>query len=120
MSDNLQNGLTTMTDTASSAEACLRARPRHSASSIRCGLGDVIDLSIGGARVLTTSIPRSPVDVEFYAFNKSVTVRAHVAWTRRTGCEFQTEVGLVFRRLTRVQREMVDSLARGATHRALL
>jgi hypothetical protein len=104
----------------SSAAECARELPRHAAHSVRCRLGEVADLSRGGARIITANVPRSPVDVEFYAMNKSVTVRARVAWTRPTGSGFRTEVGLVFIKLSRTQREVIDSLASGQLHRALL
>ncbi len=120
MINNLQNSPFHLDDVDSSAQTCIRAQPRHTAAAIRSSLGDVLDLSTGGARILTNAVPRSPVDVEFFAMNKSVTVRASIAWTRHTGSGFQTEIGLVFKKLTRTQRDTIESLSRGNMHRALL
>lgn len=105
---------------AANADACLRTGDRHTAASIRCNLGQVVDLSTAGARILAKSLPRSPVNVEFYALSKSVTVRATVAWSRRTGNGFEIEIGLSFGPLTRIQRETLTSLASGRMHCALL
>jgi len=102
------------------AQECARIQPRHTACSVRCNLGDVADLSVGGARILARAGMRSPIDVEFYAMNKSVNIRAKIAWTRATGEGFKTEVGLAFTKLTRIQREAIQSLARGTTHRSLI
>jgi hypothetical protein len=107
-------------DFASNADACLRAGDRHAATAVRCNLGQVIDLSTTGARILAKSLPRSPVNVEFYALSKSITVRATVAWSRRTGDGFDVEIGLCFGQLTRIQRETLKSLAAGRMHCALL
>jgi hypothetical protein len=63
---------------------------------------------------------RSPVNVEFYAMNKSITLRARIAWTSAAGEAFKTEIGLMFPKLTRLQREVIESLARGHMHRSLI
>lgn len=120
MNNNFQNSPITFDEIESSAATCVRSQPRHTARSVRCNLGDVADLSIGGARISNAPMTRSPVDVEFYAMNKSVTVRARVAWTRSTGSAFKAELGLVFPKLTRSQREMIDQLSRGQLHRSLI
>jgi len=71
-------------------------------------------------RLITARVPRSPVDVELFALNKSITVRGRIAWSQPTGSAFQTEVGIVFSRLNRTEREMIESLARGRLHNAIL
>lgn len=87
---------------------------------MRCNLGEVLDISLGGARILAKASMRSPVDIEFYAMNKSITIRARVVWTKPTGDGFKTEVGLAFPRLNRIDREVIESLSRGQTHRSLI
>ena len=99
---------------------CARNQPRHTARSVRCNLGEVTDLSLGGVRILARSSMRSPIDVELYAMNKSVTVRAKVAWARAIGEGFRVEIGLMFPKLTRIQREVIESLSRGHMHRSML
>ena len=107
-------------DLPRSAQTCARLQPRHTACSVRSNLGDVTDLSLGGARILAKSGLRSPLDIELYAMNKSVTVRAKVAWSRSTGDGFKAEIGLEFSKLTRIQREVIESLSRGQMHRSLI
>lgn len=101
-------------------EPCMRLMQRHATRAVRCNLGEVVDLSISGARIRANSNLRSPIDVQFYAMNKSITIRAKVAWARATGEGFRADVGLVFPKLTRLEREMIESLARGHMHRALI
>lgn len=104
----------------SSASLCARSAARHVPRAVRCNLGPVVDLSTTGMRIISARVPRSPVDVELFAMNKSINVRGRVAWSNVTGTAFQNEVGIVFSKLSRAQREVLESLARGRIHNAIL
>jgi hypothetical protein len=120
MTSQSQTESTAQHDPQAPAQECVRHLARHAARSVCCNLGEVADLSLGGARILARSGMRSPIDVELFAMNKSVTVRAKVAWARPTGDGFKAEFGLKFPKLTRIQREVIESLSRGQMHRSLI
>jgi signal transduction histidine kinase len=76
---------------------------------LRCNLGVVLDLSMGGMRIRCTKAPKGRLDVEIDDVEGPVRLQAEVMWSRRLGFR-RYEVGLYFphvppdvaRQLTRV------------------
>ena len=60
-----------------------------------CTLGPVLDLSVGGLRLLSVRPHQGLVRVEIWGHDTDVTVEAKVVWARRLGFR-RHELGLTF------------------------
>ena len=73
-----------------------RAHGRRRVMSLYCNLGKVLDLSRGGIRVESKRPVQGECEVIINSIEKSpVTLRAEVAWSKRTGL-FKHQTGLHF------------------------
>jgi hypothetical protein len=73
-----------------------RLHGRLAQELLACDLGEVIDLSATGMRVLARRLPSREFEAEIYgASSDRVRVRCKVRWSRQTGRK-QFEVGLEF------------------------
>lgn len=70
---------------------------RFNQEMLECNLGKVLDLSLGGMRVLATGLkpPENAVDIEIEYEDKNVRLCGEVVWTTRTGFR-KHEVGIKF------------------------
>ena len=72
-----------------------RAHGRLPQELLQSNLGPVLDLSMGGMRVLSRKTAKGTVDVELLDLESPVTVRAEIMWTRRLAFR-KYEIGLSF------------------------
>ena len=75
--------------------ATRRRTGRLPQESLVSNLGPVLDISIGGMRVISRSPLRGTVTVQFGAYSLPERLDATVTWSKRTGL-FSREVGLRF------------------------
>lgn len=79
-----------------------------------CNFGMVLDLSVGGMRVICRKAPMEPVEIQMLGFDLPGPLKAIPAWSKRVGF-FKSEVGFRFEDIT---PEMGACLTRiAATHR---
>ncbi len=88
-----------------------RAPGRLPQESLECDLGPVLDLSVGGMRLLCTKPRQGDVSVCLRGFDVDLKLQARVAWIRRLGFR-RHEVGLSF---LDVDDEVAALLTRVAT-----
>ena len=82
--------------------------------SLVSNLGMVLDISVGGMRVLCRKVPTGKIDVQLVGYDLPGTLSATPAWSKKVGF-FKSEVGLRFEEVT---PEMALYLTRiAATHR---
>ena len=91
---------------------------RVNTATIRCGLGDVRDLSETGMRIGANAVPKFLKDVELFTMDRAANVRCRVVWTR-TLEQFQREIGIEFVNVGRRDAEALRSLARAGIRRTL-
>lgn len=78
---------------------CRRGSPRMPQEMLRCNLGQVLELSAGGMRVLCEKLPPPEAVVEFPDYALPGKLTGNVVWSRP--CEGSLrEVGIRFRGLT--------------------
>lgn len=95
-------------DTARKLSDARRASGRLRQEALDCNLGAVLDLSLGGMRVLCNRPPKGEIDVELMGSEVKLRLRGEVVWTRRVGFR-KYEVGLNF---LRVPAETIKQLTR--------
>jgi hypothetical protein len=78
-------------------------------------LGPVLDLSVGGMRVLSRKPRARDIDVKLVGADISLTVRAKVAWSQRLGFR-RHEVGLTFLDVDPSTAQLLSRIS--STHRA--
>lgn len=95
----------------------LRKAGRVRCEMVICGLGQVLDLSSTGMRVMCSAKPRlpwdKPVPVEIQSFSGKITVAAKMVWTREIA-KRRHEVGLRFEPLDAQARGVITQIARDA------
>jgi len=79
--------------------ASRRRSGRLPQESLVCNLGPILDISIGGMRVLSRSPLRGNVNIQFRDYALPERLDATVTWSKRTGL-FSREVGLRFENVT--------------------
>jgi hypothetical protein len=67
--------------------------------SLVCNLGPILDISIGGMRVLSRTPHRGTVNIQFSDYTLPERLDATVTWSKRTGL-FSREIGLRFENVT--------------------
>jgi|GEM_PF-1394534 len=87
-----------------------RQHPRYRPDRLRCDLGEVVDLSRSGARVLCRQEFDGSVPITLHAVNQGeVTIHGRVQWRRPLGNrEFM--VGLAFEQVSAEMRPRLDQL----------
>jgi signal transduction histidine kinase len=85
-----------------------RAFNRLLLESVKCNLGQVIDLSLGGARIRCVKEPAGQLELEISDDETTVKLMAEVTWCSRTGWR-KHEAGLRFLNLT---PEVAEQLTR--------
>jgi hypothetical protein len=118
-----ENLLARMTDRRESmphfSDQFLKARTQHSdcrrqggrllQEALRCSLGDVIDVSATGMRILTNRKRRGKVTIHLEGRFGQMAVAAEVIWSRRLGFR-RHQVGLRFLNLDRKQARQLRDL----------
>ena len=86
---------------------------RTQLQSVSCNLGQVIDLSRHGVRIMAEKLPQGDGlhDIDLYAMDKSFTLRGRVVWTKRIA-PFKVEFGMSFDKVLRDQKAQLDAFAR--------
>lgn len=97
-----------------SEEGTRRNHGRLPQETLACNLGEVLDLSAGGMRVLCRRVPSGETVVQICGWDKKLALRAKVAWSRRVGF-FKHEAGIMFLDLTETQARELNAIA--ANHR---
>jgi len=72
-----------------------RQRGRIRQESVASSFGPVLDLSAGGARILSTGAPRGHLEITLNDGQHQLTLTAEVMWTCRRGL-FKREIGVKF------------------------
>jgi hypothetical protein len=67
--------------------------------SLMCNLGLILDLSVGGMRILCRKAPTHPVEIEITGHTLPGKLIATLAWSKKVGL-FKTEIGLRFEKVT--------------------
>jgi hypothetical protein len=88
-----------------------RAQPRVRQETLHSTLGQVLDISSGGARILTRERIAGLIEFRIFDSAESIIVTAEVLWTRRIGL-FKREIGL---RFVDLSPEIAAGLTRLAT-----
>jgi len=97
-----------------------RKHGRLEQEAVMSGLGQVLDLSASGMRVLgRKSVPRGEFTTWIRGLGVSMTVRARVAWSKRRGM-LRQELGLQFVNVTPdVARQLTDLAMSNRLRRAV-
>lgn len=85
-----------------------RATGRLRQESLMCNLGPVIDLSLGGVRVLAYRIPKGHVVVDLVSCEDRLRLIGEVVWVKRAGI-LRRELGI---RFVELDRDTAKILAR--------
>ncbi|MBT8486791.1 MAG: PAS domain-containing protein [Phycisphaerales bacterium] len=92
-----------------------RSSSRLSQEEVKCSLGVVLDLSLGGMKVRCPRSPQGEIDFTLFDDEETIELRAEVAWARRIGFG-KHEAGL---RFIDVSEEAATQLSRLATRNRL-
>ncbi len=87
-----------------------RKQGRLEQESLVSSLGQVLDLSAGGMRVLTRKPPKGEIHIELRGLGDTITLVAQVAWSKKIGL-LKYEVGLVFLNVTPERVQKLTNLA---------
>lgn len=90
--------------------ASRRRSGRLPQESLVCNLGLVIDISIGGMRVLSRTAHSGVVKVKFRDYPMPEPLQATVTWSKRAGI-FMRELGLRFENLSPQLTSMLTQIA---------
>lgn len=93
-----------------------RRSGRLEQEAVRCQLGPVVNLSVGGMRVVCRKVPRGEMDIILYGPDEPTKVRARVAWWKRTGL-FKYEAGFQFLDVDETMARKLTSLASSGRRR---
>ena len=92
-----------------------RRHDRHEVASVRCELGELIDLSRSGMRLASTGpapvTPGQVLTLHLDHHQGVIDVTAVVRWSRRTGLK-RHEVGLEFASVSEQKQNKLEQLAR--------
>ena len=89
-----------------------RGAPRQRQHGLTCNLGEIIDLSSAGCRLRSRGPLTGRVNLVLTDYTRSGELTADVVWARPIG-NFQYEVGLKFRKLTREMSGRISAIAMG-------
>lgn len=89
-----------------------RASPRQQQHGLTCNLGEITDLSSAGCRLRCRWSLTGRVDLVLTDYTRAGQLTADVVWSRPVG-NFQYEVGLKFRKLTREMSGRLSTIAMG-------
>lgn len=91
--------------------------------AVTCSLGEILDLSKSGMRILTRRSmnpgPAYNLPAVIHAFDRRLELTCRVAWVKKAGL-LKREVGLEFGELTDQQSQMLGRIARTAASNAQL
>ncbi len=97
-------------DTELPPEAKYREQARVCPEGLMCDLGEVLDVSTGGAKIETRRALKGTIDVRFWSEHDGLEVTANVIWCKRKGFR-RYRVGMQFISLTKEETETLINLA---------
>ena len=87
--------------------------------SLMCSLGPVLDLSVGGMRVLSVRSQTGALRIFLWGMDVELTLEAKVVWSRRLGFR-RHELGLSFSEVDKDVKSILERIAvTHAGHRAI-
>ncbi len=99
-----------------SAEISGKERRKHARvcpEGLLCDVGEVLNISAGGVRLLTKRALKDPVELRFWRGKDGVVLSATIVWSRREGFR-QHVIGLQFADPSQVQiQKLMDIALRG-------
>jgi hypothetical protein len=104
---------TSVTDLTTSGK---RATGRAVQSTLRCNLGDVLDISSHGLRVKCRKIPTPRTEVVLTDYTRPGQLFAHVIWSKPLG-NFHHEVGLKFEKVSKEMATKLKEIAKNPRFR---
>jgi hypothetical protein len=99
------------------AQRLPRRTGRLTQQALTCNLGQVLDISAGGMRVITKRVPRRPVNIQLAGHALPGPLTAVTQWSKRKGF-FCHEVGLKFENVTPQVAKHLTNIACGCRLRA--
>lgn len=90
--------------------ASRRRSGRLPAEALVCNIGLVLDISVGGMRVLARSNYSGTVKIKFRDYPTTEPLHATVTWTKRVGF-FMREVGLRFENVSPQMSSLLTTIA---------
>jgi hypothetical protein len=87
-----------------------RRHGRLPQETLKCNVGEILDLSAGGMRVLTRRVPAEAVKVRIEGYEFPGELIAEVAWTKRLSM-FKREVGFRFLSISPEVAQVLTSIA---------
>jgi hypothetical protein len=101
-----QAGITKVTDNGGGRRSTGRLRQER----LQCSLGQILDLSSSGMRLVGRKAPRTDVTVTIYDRDRILQVTARPVWSKRIGL-LKREIGLTFVDVSPAQRKTLTAIA---------
>jgi hypothetical protein len=87
-----------------------RTYGRRRQEFLESSLGPVLDLSLGGARILTRKAPEGEVDILIKSISGDLSLHAEVRWVKRVGFR-RFEIGLMFHQVSTLAAQRLAEIS---------